>query len=63
MGDYLVTHCTKVRNLHSGDAVIWLRCVDRSLLMQGWQVSYSHLVDANVVKFIRKLSKINMDKL
>lgn len=39
LGVYLHTKCVKLRDFQAGDAVMWLRTVDRSLLLQGWQVS------------------------
>jgi len=39
-----VKKCGKLKNFQSGDAVMWLRAVDRSLLLQGWQVSNQLLI-------------------
>lgn len=39
LGMYLHAKCYKLRDFQAGDAVMWLRTVDRSLLLQGWQVS------------------------
>lgn len=36
---FLHDRCRKLRDFQAGDAVMWLRAVDRSLLLQGWQVS------------------------
>lgn len=41
LGMFLHTRCYKLRDFQAGDAVMWLRTVDRSLLLQGWQVRYS----------------------
>lgn len=38
LGIYLQRRCYRLKNFQPGDAVIWLRSVDRSLLIQGWQV-------------------------
>ena len=38
LGIYLHKTCGKLRDFQAGDAVMWLRTVDRSLLLQGWQV-------------------------
>lgn len=38
LGIYLHSKCYKLRDFQAGDAVMWLRTVDRSLLLQGWQV-------------------------
>jgi cyclin-dependent kinase 5 activator 1 len=43
LGIYLQRKCYKLKNFQAGVAVMWLRTVDRSLLIQGWQVSYSIL--------------------
>ncbi|KAK0179455.1 hypothetical protein PV327_005206 [Microctonus hyperodae] len=37
LGVYLHGKCTRLRDFQAGDAVMWLRTVDRSLLLQGWQ--------------------------
>lgn len=39
LGMYLHSKCFRLRDFQAGDAVMWLRTVDRSLLLQGWQVS------------------------
>jgi cyclin-dependent kinase 5 activator 1 len=41
LGLYLHTKCYRLRDFQAGDAVMWLRTVDRSLLLQGWQVNLS----------------------
>ena len=38
LGHYLYKKCYKLRDFQPGDAIMWLRTVDRSLLLQGWQV-------------------------
>lgn len=38
LGMYLHAKCYRLRDFQAGDAVMWLRAVDRSLLLQGWQV-------------------------
>jgi len=35
---FLHCRCQRLNNFDAGDAVMWLRAVDRSLLLQGWQV-------------------------
>ncbi|KAK0096862.1 hypothetical protein PV326_004099 [Microctonus aethiopoides] len=47
LGVYLHGKCTRLRDFQAGDAVMWLRTVDRSLLLQGWQVNELQLM-ANV---------------
>lgn len=39
LGIYLHSKCYHLKDFQAGDAVMWLRTVDRSLLLQGWQVS------------------------
>lgn len=39
LGMFLHAKCYKLRDFQAGDAVMWLRTVDRSLLLQGWQVT------------------------
>ncbi|RWS31218.1 cyclin-dependent kinase 5 activator 1-like protein [Leptotrombidium deliense] len=48
LGDFLVKRCRKLKNFQSGDAIMWLRAVDRSLLLQGWQ-DIAFINPANVV--------------
>lgn len=38
LGIFLQDRCCRLRDFQAGDAVMWLRAVDRSLLLQGWQV-------------------------
>lgn len=38
LGIYLHNKCYRLKDFQAGDAVMWLRTVDRSLLLQGWQV-------------------------
>ncbi|CAH2240030.1 jg18074 [Pararge aegeria aegeria] len=42
LGLFLHTRCHRLRDFQAGDAVMWLRTVDRSLLLQGWQVCGVH---------------------
>ncbi|XP_005185460.1 cyclin-dependent kinase 5 activator 1 isoform X1 [Musca domestica] len=48
LGVFLHYRCKKLRNFEAGDAVMWLRAVDRSLLLQGWQ-DVAFINPANVV--------------
>lgn len=41
LGVFLKRKCKKLREFQPSDAILWLRTVDRSLLLQGWQVSIS----------------------
>ncbi|XP_019868092.1 cyclin-dependent kinase 5 activator 1 [Aethina tumida] len=48
LGIFLHSKCYKLRDFQAGDAVMWLRTVDRSLLLQGWQ-DVAFINPANVV--------------
>ncbi|XP_043681914.1 uncharacterized protein LOC122635597 [Vespula pensylvanica] len=48
LGVFLHRKCTRLRDFQAGDAVMWLRTVDRSLLLQGWQ-DVAFINPANVV--------------
>lgn len=48
LGEFLNKRCKKLKDFHPTDAVMWLRTVDRSLLMQGWQ-DIAFINPANVV--------------
>ncbi|KAG5684344.1 hypothetical protein PVAND_013579 [Polypedilum vanderplanki] len=48
LGIFLRDRCCKLRDFQAGDAVMWLRAVDRSLLLQGWQ-DVAFINPANVV--------------
>lgn len=38
LGIFLLRRCRRLKDFQAADAVMWLRMVDRSLLLQGWQV-------------------------
>ena len=44
LGHYLYKKCYKLRDFQPGDAIMWLRTVDRSLLLQGWQVRNDFII-------------------
>lgn len=48
LGEFLHRKCTRLRDFQAGDAVMWLRTVDRSLSLQGWQ-DVAFINPANVV--------------
>lgn len=48
LGIYLHNKCYRLRDFQAGDTVMWLRTVDRSLLLQGWQ-DVAFINPANVV--------------
>uniref|UniRef100_A0A8C4SJR3 Cyclin-dependent kinase 5 activator n=1 Tax=Erpetoichthys calabaricus TaxID=27687 RepID=A0A8C4SJR3_ERPCA len=48
LGDFLCRRCYRLKHLSPTDPVLWLRSVDRSLLLQGWQ-DQGFITPANVV--------------
>jgi cyclin-dependent kinase 5 activator 1 len=54
LGIYLHSKCYRLKDFQAGDAVMWLRTVDRSLLLQGWQVSTS-ITEASLLSWPRNL--------
>ncbi|GIY32163.1 cyclin-dependent kinase 5 activator 1 [Caerostris darwini] len=48
LGEFLGRRCRRLTDFQPTDAVMWLRTVDRSLLMQGWQ-DIAFINPANVV--------------
>ncbi|GAB6022840.1 Cyclin-dependent kinase 5 regulatory subunit [Chamberlinius hualienensis] len=55
LGEYLAKRCRNLKDFQPGDAVMWLRTVDRALLLQGWQ-DVAFINPANVV-FVYMLVK------
>lgn len=51
LGIYLHHKCYKLNDFQAGDAVMWLRTVDRSLLIQGWQVTYIICIFYNIILY------------
>ncbi|XP_022235846.1 cyclin-dependent kinase 5 activator 1-like [Limulus polyphemus] len=47
-GEFLYRRCRKLRDFKGGDAILWLRTVDRSLLLKGWQ-DIAFINPANIV--------------
>ncbi len=37
LGDFLCGRCYRLKHFSPADPILWLRAVDRSLLLQGWQ--------------------------
>ncbi|XP_015922909.1 cyclin-dependent kinase 5 activator 1-like [Parasteatoda tepidariorum] len=63
LGEFLCKRCWKLRDIQPADAVLWLRSVDRSLLLQGWQ-DIAFINPANVVflyLLIRELVNEDID--
>lgn len=48
LGEFLKRKCKRLRRFEASDAILWLRAVDRSLLLQGWQ-DIAFINPANVV--------------
>uniref|UniRef100_UPI00358F4A74 cyclin-dependent kinase 5 activator 1-like n=1 Tax=Myxine glutinosa TaxID=7769 RepID=UPI00358F4A74 len=48
LGTFLCRRCTRLRHLTPGEPALWLRAVDHSLLLQGWQ-DQAFVTPANVV--------------
>lgn len=48
LGEFLRRRCRKLKHFEPSDAIMWLRTVDRSLLLQGWQ-DIAFINPANVV--------------
>ncbi|XP_048390672.1 cyclin-dependent kinase 5 activator 1-like [Stegostoma tigrinum] len=48
LGEFLCRRCYRLKQLSSGEAVLWFRGVDRALLLQGWQ-DQGFISPANVV--------------
>ena len=65
LGHYLYKKCYRLRDFQPGDCIMWLRTVDRSLLLQGWQVIISNktifkecLKIQSITKYSRPLFKL-----
>uniref|UniRef100_S4RZG0 Cyclin-dependent kinase 5 activator n=1 Tax=Petromyzon marinus TaxID=7757 RepID=S4RZG0_PETMA len=48
LGEFLCRRCSRLRHLSPSEPGLWLRAVDRSLLLQGWQ-DQAFVTPANVV--------------
>uniref|UniRef100_A0A8C5Q7L2 Cyclin-dependent kinase 5 activator 1 n=1 Tax=Leptobrachium leishanense TaxID=445787 RepID=A0A8C5Q7L2_9ANUR len=48
LGDFLCRRCYRLKHLSPTEPVLWLRSVDRALLLQGWQ-DQGFITPANVV--------------
>ncbi|XP_038135667.1 cyclin-dependent kinase 5 activator 1 [Cyprinodon tularosa] len=48
LGEFLCCRCYRLKHLSPADPILWLRAVDRSLLLQGWQ-DQAFVTPANVV--------------
>ncbi|XP_076015277.1 cyclin-dependent kinase 5 activator 2b [Genypterus blacodes] len=48
LGEFMCRRCRKVKEITSGDVILWFRSIDRTLLIQGWQ-DQGFITPANVV--------------
>ncbi|XP_041857052.1 cyclin-dependent kinase 5 activator 2b [Melanotaenia boesemani] len=48
LGDFVCRRCYKLKELNSGEVILWFRNIDRILLIQGWQ-DIGFITPANVV--------------
>ncbi|XP_070694721.1 cyclin-dependent kinase 5 activator 2b [Pempheris klunzingeri] len=48
LGDFMCRRCFKLKDLNSGEVILWFRNIDRTLLIQGWQ-DQGFITPANVV--------------
>ncbi|XP_076360945.1 cyclin-dependent kinase 5 activator 1-like [Tachypleus tridentatus] len=62
LGEFLFRKCRKVKDFQAGDAVVWLRTVDRSLLIQGWQ-DIAFINPANVVFLYMLVRELVSDEI
>ncbi|XP_071747941.1 cyclin-dependent kinase 5 activator 1 [Lepeophtheirus salmonis] len=64
LGHYLYKKCNKLKDFQPGDCIMWLRTVDRSLLVQGWQ-DIAFINPANIVfvyLLVREMTDENVTK-
>lgn len=62
LGEFLCVRCPRLRHLEPSDCVSWLRTVDRTLLLQGWQ-DIAFINPANVVfvyMLVREIVQMNI---
>lgn len=48
LGDFVCRRCFRLKDLNSGEVILWFRNIDRTLLLQGWQ-DQGFITPANVV--------------
>ncbi|KAM3861717.1 cyclin-dependent kinase 5 activator 1-like [Diretmus argenteus] len=48
LGDFMCRRCNKLKELSSGEVILWFRSIDRTLLIQGWQ-DQGFITPANLV--------------
>ncbi|XP_060638726.2 cyclin-dependent kinase 5 activator 1-like [Anolis sagrei] len=59
LGEFLCRRCFRLKHLSPTEPILWLRSVDRSLLLQGWQ-DQAFVTPANVV-FVYLLCRETLD--
>lgn len=63
LGEFLYRRCQRLKHFEGMDAIVWLRTVDRSLLLQGWQ-DIAFVNPANVVfvyMLVREMVSTDME--
>ncbi|KAM9802898.1 cyclin-dependent kinase 5 activator 2b [Syngnathus typhle] len=60
LGDFVCRRCFKLKELNSGEVILWFRNIDRTLLLQGWQ-DQGFITPANVV-FVYLLCEDTLDE-
>ncbi|XP_061548220.1 cyclin-dependent kinase 5 activator 2b [Phyllopteryx taeniolatus] len=60
LGDFVCRRCYKLKELNSGEVILWFRNIDRTLLLQGWQ-DQGFITPANVV-FVYLLCEATLDE-
>uniref|UniRef100_A0A3Q3WED5 Uncharacterized protein n=1 Tax=Mola mola TaxID=94237 RepID=A0A3Q3WED5_MOLML len=48
LGNFMCRRCSNLKELNSGEVILWFRNIDRTLLLQGWQ-DQGFITPANVV--------------
>ncbi|XP_020494118.1 cyclin-dependent kinase 5 activator 2b [Labrus bergylta] len=48
LGNFMCRRCFKLKELNSGEVILWFRNIDRTLLLQGWQ-DQGFITPANLV--------------
>ncbi|XP_077474031.1 cyclin-dependent kinase 5 activator 2b [Stigmatopora argus] len=60
LGDFVCRRCYKLKELNSGEVILWFRNIDRTLLLQGWQ-DQGFITPANVV-FVYLLCEATLEE-
>ncbi|CAG5120496.1 unnamed protein product [Candidula unifasciata] len=62
LGEFLKRKCKRLKRFEASDAILWLRTVDRSLLLQGWQ-DIAFINPANVVFIFMLLRDLSSSEI